>query len=213
MRIIIFLSAVSALPSFFMMVHERLYSVETVEEENEHMTTLLLKTESSFDSFLKNIYFLAGTLALGMVADPPDAEKKADKVFDEFKMSYREFVSDFRDLLFCISSRKESLQASFGSDWVKIETLKTVFEKTEVDWEYISEKRALICDSSILNNERKYNSHLFGNLKEFLSVEAGEYKEPLSAASQSMKDMNPLNPAVDYAVNLLSYTIRGFKGD
>ena len=185
MRIIPFISLIAAMPSFFMMVHKRLYENDSGSLPDDSVLSLLLKAENSFDTLLKNLSLLLGTSVLGMISDPPDAEEKAEKIIGEFKESYDTFLSDFRIFLECLNMRKDTFMNYFGSDWLRIESLKKAFEKPEVDWELLCEKRALICDSSVLKNERKYNSVIFGKLKGFLSSEAGEYGfEPMLLFSE-----------------------------
>ena len=207
MRILSFLSIIAAMPSFFGMVHEKLYGPSQEIADDDSVFALLSKTENSFDIFLKNLTLLMGTSLLGMVSDPPDAEEKAEKIFSEFKCSYSEFITNFKNLVDCLSSHKSAFKDSFGSDWFRVENLKKGFEKPEVDWDYISEKRALICDSSILKNERRFNSRLFEKMRGFVTKELGaEDFEPFSLISEFLKNSTPINPAADFLVSLMSYT-------
>ncbi|MDD4128098.1 MAG: hypothetical protein PHV39_10545 [Methanomicrobium sp.] len=223
MRIIPFISIIAAMPSFFMMVHGKLYGTQSGEDpkkcKDESLLSHLARAEASFDNLIKNLSLLLGTSVLGMIADPPDAEEKAERVFNEFKESYNLFVSDFRALLNYTCSQKESLQAFFGSDWIKFETLRSAFEKPEVDWDYICEKKTLICDNSILKNERKYNSCLFEKLRLLISAETADMSViphdilPPEFASSLFENAQALNPAVDYFVNLISCIHREGKDE
>lgn len=207
MRIISFLSIIAALPSFFGMVHEKLYGPGQNLAPDDSIFALLSKTERSFDNFLKNLTLLTGTSLLGIIADPPDAEEKAERLFCEFKESYQVFVSDFKALINCISSHKSTVQESFGSDWFRIENLKNALENPGVDWDYISAKRSLIYDNSILRNERRFNSSLAMKMKDFVTKELGaDGFEPFSLVSEFLENSTALNPATNYLMNLVTYS-------
>ncbi|MDD3977899.1 MAG: hypothetical protein PHI15_07090 [Methanomicrobium sp.] len=214
MRVIPFLSIIASMPSFFLMVHERLYG--DVSEgggskcQNDSVLSRLVKAEASFDNLIKNLSLLIGTSVLGMIADPPDAEKKADLLFNEFKESYNLFIYDFKKLLDCIVSQKESLKGCFGSDWMRVETLRSAFGSPEIDWNYILEKKTLICDNSILKNERKFNTCLFDKLRGLIFTEASEAGVlsysliPPEFVSVLFRSTQAVNPAVNHLVNILS---------
>jgi hypothetical protein len=207
MRIISFLSIIAALPSFFGMVHEKLYGPSQNITPDDSLFALLSKTERSFDNFLKNLTLLIGTSVLGMIADPPDAEEKAERLFFEFRESYEIFVSDFKALINCISVHKSTVQESFGSDWFRIENLKNAFENPGVDWNYISYKKTLICDSPILKNKRNFNSRLALKMKDFVSKELGaDGFESFSLLSEFLDNSESLNPAAGYLIKLMSYS-------
>ncbi|WOF16869.1 hypothetical protein F1737_09300 [Methanoplanus sp. FWC-SCC4] len=206
MRILSFFSMMASLPAFLGLLHEKLYGESSTCETDDSILFLISKTERSFDEFLKSFLLIFGSSVISMVSEPPDAEKRADAIFEEFKQNYHNFVTDFRMLLDAINSRKGSLKESLGADWFRIETLNTAFSKPSVDWDYVCEKKSLLLDNAILKNERRFNSRITGRMKDFAESEFGMHDfMPLSIMSEIMENSGFLNSAADYVMNLISY--------
>lgn len=174
MRIISFMSIMAAMPAFFLLVHEKLYSDGVGKKEvPDTVFTHLSRTEAAFDELTKCSTMLVGSSVLGFIADPPNAKEKADQVFTEFKESYRNFFREFREFVDCLAAHKSAVSGFFGGEWLKIEQYKSLFEKPHLDWDVINESSDIICESAFLKNKRDYNSRLADNMKGFIAEEFG----------------------------------------
>ncbi len=169
------MSIMAAMPAFFILVHEKLYSDDGIEKKDvpDTIFTHLSRTEAAFDELTKSSTILVGSSVLGLIADPPNAREKADTVFAEFKQSYRNFIAEFKEFVGCLAQHKEAVSRLFGGEWLKVEQLMSLFEKPHLDWDIINDSSEMICESAFLKNERGYNSRLMDNMKGFIAEEFG----------------------------------------
>ena len=174
MRIISFMSIMAAMPAFFLLVHEKLYSDGVGKEEvPDTVFTHLSRTEAAFDELSKCSTLLVGSFVIGFIADPPDAKDKADTVFTEFKASYRNFITEFGEFVGCLMNHKDTVCNYFGGEWPKVEQFKSLLDRHPLDSAILNDTSEMICESMLLKNERGYNSQLADNMKGFIAEEFG----------------------------------------
>ncbi|MBR6497022.1 MAG: hypothetical protein IKT21_02075 [Methanomicrobium sp.] len=174
------MSIMAAMPAFFMLVHDKLYSdgVEKKEVPNT-IFTHLSRTEAAFDELSKSSTLLVGSFVLGFIADPPDAKDKADLVFAEFKASYHKFINEFREFVGCLMDHKNAVYQFFGGEWFKVEQFKSLMDKHPLDLNILNDSSEIICENVLIKNERGYNSRLADNMKGFVAEEFGiSYIDP-----------------------------------
>ena len=114
------MSIMAAMPAFFLLVHEKLYSDGVGKKEvPDTVFTHLSRTESAFDELTKCSTMLVGSSVLGFIADPPNAKEKADQVFTEFKESYRNFFREFREFVDCLAAPRARYPVSSAANGLK----------------------------------------------------------------------------------------------
>ncbi|UUX93752.1 hypothetical protein [Methanoplanus endosymbiosus] len=171
MRIFSFVSVLATLPAFFLMLYERIYSAEDAGEAQNSVKNPLIKAWDSFERFMNSFYVVVGSSVLGLILDPPDAEKKADIIFDEFKANYFEFIKDFKFLLDEINHHRESLRQSLEGEWTNIDYLRSAFEEKRPDWDSIAAKGTFVYENPVSSNERRYSHRMLSGMKGFLENE------------------------------------------
>jgi len=171
MRIFSFVSVLLALPAFFLMLYEKIYSAENAGEAQKSVRNPLIKAWDSFERFMNSFYVVVGSSVLGLIMDPPDADKKADIIFNEFKTNYFEFIKDFKALLDEIHHHRESLKQSLDGEWTNIDYLRSAFDEKRPDWDSIAAKGTFVYENPVTSNERRYSNRMLSGMKGFLENE------------------------------------------
>ncbi|EHQ35088.1 hypothetical protein [Methanoplanus limicola] len=171
MRIFSFVSVLAALPAFFLMLYEKIYSAEDAGEAQKSVRNPLIKAWDSFERFMNSFYVVVGSSVLGLIIDPPDAEKKADVIFDEFRNNYSEFLKDFKALLDEINRHREGLRQSLDGEWTNIDYLRGAFEEKRPDWDSIAARGTFVYENPVTSNERRYSNRMLSGMKSFLEDE------------------------------------------
>lgn len=196
MKVISFISAIVSLSAILKTAYDRLYSDGEPTADESPLHAQFKKTIGSMERFLESIYVVFGSSVLGMVIDPPDPLWKADEIFNEFHHNYREFLSEFRKLVSVIRESGDDVREKLGNEWFVMDTVGRLFDNGKVEWDQVAIESSLQSANPVLNNQRRFNSHLTEKFRVFLRDEmnAGEF-EPIEFVSSILKENEILNIA------------------
>jgi hypothetical protein len=195
MRVISFLSAMVSLSALLKTAYDKLYAAENSQPELENtLHASFRRTIESMERLLESIYVAFGSSVLGMIIDPPDPLWQADQVYNEFLRCYRDFVGEFHGLITEIRNSGEDVRKKLGAEWVTLDNLGRLFEKGRVEWDEVATEGSLKIADPVINNPRRFNSHLVGRFREFLKDEMDIHDfEPLDMASSLLRENEIIN--------------------
>lgn len=190
MRVVSFLSAMVSLSALLKASYDRLYAADgSVPELESALHTQFRSTIESMERLLESIYVAFGSSVLGLVIDPPDPLWQADQVFNEFKRCYRDFVAEFNSLISEIRISGDDVRKRLGTEWLTLDNIGRVFEKGKVEWDEVAAEGSLRIADPVINNQRRFNTHLAGKFREFLHEEMDIRDfEPLDMVSSLLRD-------------------------
>jgi len=190
MRVISFLSAMVSLSALLKASYDRLYAADNpVPELESPLHAQFRRTIESMERLLESIYVAFGSSVLGLVVDPPDALWQADQVFNEFQRCYREFVREFNSLVSEIRNSSDDVRNKLGSEWLTLDNIGSMFEKGKVEWDEVASEGGLRIADPVMNNQRRFNTHLISKFRDFLHDEMDIRDfEPLDMVSSLLKD-------------------------